>query len=473
MNNIFSEISYTGAEKVSTFLRSVPTAYVFFLMFTFLFFIIARLKGQKVLKYDRFQSSFYYHFQTGIHGDTNIFFSNLLPSLTLFLPFCINSQSLSNLFPKCACQVDDRLSLLTFSISCILGILTLIILFARWNSRASQNIISIERLAAKLKIREFILYLFCLILLMYIFHFCDPVRFYFSFTIYLIVFLFFLWRLITALLNTSDEKAILFSLDDELWYKKYDSNIISWSKENVQLITQLYIEKYLFLYRKIKFHKIKNFIYDSNFCKNLQHQKTLSVKSAFFFSIMSVLASLSASKSFEGLLNLLCPQKITMFNSIPYYVNYIIITASIFILFLAFKVIPFANAGCIAYLYSSSSYSISTKHFTKHIGKLTSPQNKYLQYIGLCKSIYIFYQMASDLDKASSKNSDSYTQNIINCLLTIHSDNPELKILLYMFKDISKTNTNLNSLRIETNYQKCADAILCDIHCYRTDTSII
>lgn len=81
--------------------------------------------------------------------------------------------------------------------------------------------------------------------------------------------------------------------------------------------------------------------------------------------------------------------------------------------------------------------------------------------------------MASDLDKASSKNSDSYTQNIINCLLTIHSDNPELKILLYMFKDISKTNTNLNSLRIETNYQKCADAILCDIHCYRTDTSII
>lgn len=85
--------------------------------------------------------------------------------------------------------------------------------------------------------------------------------------------------------------------------------------------------------------------------------------------------------------------------------------------------------------------------------------NARIRFINTCKSIYVLFKIAPKKEKS---------QTLVEICEEMLKENPQVVVLLYLFKEIDSDNANIIIPKdVKTSYTSCAQAVLDSIHNYK------
>ena len=298
-----------------------------------------------------------------------------------------------------------------------------------------------------------------LIVFMYIaMFFSNYLLIQYLFLLFLLLFFYILYKFFQTILNFGNEEKIILSLYHNIEYSDYDAMIMLEDQDAVKYAMSILLQEYIKLSKKIHLDNVEEIGFDINFNEN-DKMKCLAHISSFIFAVVFMCTWYTSSKFVLKRFNV---EFSTILNN-----NIIIIV--IFIATIIIFHLKCFSAKNIAVLYGFCSFEFKYKKNKMHLGHQdykykyngTNPlfNNARIRFINTCKSIYVLFKIAQKKEKS---------QTLVEICEEMLKENPQVVVLLYLFKEIDSDNANIIIPKdVKICYTSCAQAVLDSIHNYK------
>ena len=348
---------------------------------------------------------------------------------------------------------NNSYELLNIALGSFVGLVTIWTLLSKW--KIEKGIIPAYKISTYLHIQDFFKHLMVCIIIMCIATFTSRViLLHWVFLVYLFLFFYIVNIFAGIMFSSYAEKRVLFSLYQNIEYSNYRNPIELQNKNDIQEMLDILVNEYLCLLDKIEISMLLDLKYGRNF-RDKNTMKRLAKRSFWVMAVIDI----------DFIVVLLSKFGIDGEN---YYI--IVLLNVLFVVTAITYRFKWMSAMGIILIYNFYSYEFKYKR--KHVYWFQSEykyryvctssifSNNYIRYINVCKSIYVFYNMAKEAGRAKEVK--------LFCKKKVKGENAKIEALFYLFRDIdSNHKSQIMSSDIKNGYAKCVCAILDDIHRYK------